>query len=157
MDLIRLPDQETVEGLHDIVLGVSGGKPGIHDINLVIAAVQRPQTYIQYDDEYDLDTICALLIDSIARNHGFKDGNKRTALLTAVFTYRINGVDFKATPKMNEDFDDLIMWVVLRKPPVDEIRIKLQQQRAKHEGAQESWINMLTAFVTAKFKRPDEK
>lgn len=82
---IILPDRESVELVHDVAL-MTGGLSGVHSENLIQAAVQRPITYIGYVDDYDLDTICAVLIESIARNHGFKDGNKRTALMTAIYT-----------------------------------------------------------------------
>lgn len=105
MSSILLPDIEALFVFHDAVLSLTGGKEGIHDHGLLESAVKRPETYTQFVEEYDLDTICALSLDSIARYHGFRDGNKRTALMTTIFTYRINGVHFKATEGMNEDFD----------------------------------------------------
>lgn len=147
---IKLPDENVVIELHDIVLMVSPGRPGIHDMNQVHAAVQRPLTYTQYVSEYDLDTVCALLIDSIARNHGFKDANKRTSLMTAIFTYRVNDVHFKATTEMNIDFDNLIMWVVLEKPLIDEVIVRLRQLRNRHETDKASWKDIIRSFINAK-------
>jgi len=131
--------------IHEIILSISGGKAGIHDSERIKAAVQRPSTYTQYTD-YDLDTICALLIDSIARGHGFKDGNKRTALMTAVFTYRINRVQFNPNEQMNRDFDELVMSVVLEKPSVKEITQKLQKVRSVHETKGVTWKNFMQMF-----------
>lgn len=154
---INLPDRESLDIIHDAVLAFSGGKTGIHDESLLLSAVERPLTYVQYVDDYTLDTICALLIDSIARYHGFKDGNKRTALMTAIFTYRINGVHFVATEAMNTDFDDLVMWVVKKKPTIDEIEARLQELRDLHDGDKESWAAMFAAFVSSKIGRNHAK
>jgi death-on-curing protein len=146
---IALPDRESIELLHDAVLSYSGGRAGIHDENLIISAVERPLTYVEYVESYDLDTICALIIDSVARYHGYKDGNKRTALLMAIFAYRVNEVHFKATQEMNVDFDDLVMWVVIKKPGIDKISNRLKQLREIHEGNEEPWSAMFTAFRNA--------
>ena len=72
-----LPDVDTVKQIHEIILDVSGGKRGVHDLKLIVSAVERPKTFVEYIDAYDIDTISALLIDGIARYHGFRDGNKR--------------------------------------------------------------------------------
>jgi death-on-curing protein len=152
---IILPDYESIELVHDVVLEFSGGKTGIHSKKLILSAIERPATYIQYIDAYDIDTICALLIDSIARYHGFKDGNKRTALLSAVFTYRLNGVYFKASARMNRDFDALVMWVVQEKPAIEEIALRLSTLRSKHEGTNESWRKVLDAFMAIKKNHSD--
>ena len=149
MDIV-LPDRESIELMHEAVLLYSGGKSGVHEEKLILSAIQRPATYVQYVDEYDLDTICALLIDSVARYHGYKDGNKRTALMTAIFTYKVNGVHFKATAAMNVDFDELVMWVVNSKPEIDEISDRLKSLRKLHEGNEETWAAVLAAFVSSK-------
>lgn len=146
---IVLPDRESVELLHEAAINYSGGKPGVHNEGLILSAIGRPITFASYNEAYDIDDICAILIDSIARNHGFSDGNKRTALLTAIFTYRVNGIHFKATEEMNADFDELVMWVVNSKPSVKKVSNRLKTLRKRHEGNEESWAAMFTAFRNA--------
>jgi len=146
---IALPDRESIELLHEAVLSYSGGRAGIHDEKLILSAIERPLTYVEYVDTYDLDTIGALIIDSVARYHGYRDGNKRTALLMAIFTYRVNDVHFKATKQMNVDFDELVMWVVTAKPGIDEISARLKELRKLHQGKEESWRTLFTAFKNA--------
>jgi death-on-curing family protein len=145
-----LPDVESVELLHETVLAFSAGKAGIHDYKLIESAVKRPASYVHYVDDYDIDTICALLIDSLARYHGFKDGNKRTALMTAVYTYKLNDVHFMASKKMNQDFDALVMRVVTKKPEIEEIRQRLRELRGLYAGKEQSWYEIFRAFVSAK-------
>ncbi len=149
---IILPDRESIELLHEAVMMFSGGRPGIHSENLILSAIGRPLTHADYNEDFTLDEICAVLIDAIARNHGYNDGNKRTALMTAFYTYRMNGVHFKATEAMNVDFDELVMWVVNEKPTVKEITARLKELRVTHEGYQESWGPILAAFRKAMSK-----
>lgn len=64
------------------------------DIGLVAAAVARPATSIAGDDAYpDLVTKAAALLDSLCRNHGLLDGQKRLALLGTATFLRLNGAD----------------------------------------------------------------
>lgn len=140
--------------IHDTVLMVSGGRPGVHVASDIHRAIERPMTYASYRDEYDIDTVCALLIDSIARYHGFNDGNKRTALMTAILTYRINEIHFKATDSMNEEFDALVMWVVNHKPEVEEIEERLKSLRKTHEiGGEQSIATLFNSFVSMLVKK----
>lgn len=150
---IILPDRESVELLHDAVLSYSTGRPGILNDKIIHGAIERPVTYTEYIESYNIDTVCALLIDSIARNHGYNDGNKRTALLTAIFTYRINGVHFVASEQMNYDFDELVMWVVNEKPSIDKLTVRLQELKSLHAGKQESWGSIFHAFSSAMSKK----
>ncbi|MEK7059736.1 MAG: type II toxin-antitoxin system death-on-curing family toxin [Patescibacteria group bacterium] len=144
--------------IHDVVLDVSGGRAGIHIENDIHRAAERPMTYIQYVNEFDIDTICAILIDSIARYHGFEDGNKRTALMTAIFTYRVNGVHFKATATMNKQFDALVMWVVKKKPGVSEIEKRLQKLRSRFEVDTEQPVsNMFLSFARMRLRKEATK
>ncbi|MFO0781622.1 MAG: type II toxin-antitoxin system death-on-curing family toxin [Candidatus Saccharimonadales bacterium] len=155
---MKIPTFELIVEIHEVVLEVSEGRPGIHVENDIRRASERPLTYINYVDEYDLDTICAILIDSIARYHGFEDGNKRTALMTAIFTYRANGVHFKATMLMNKRFDALVMWVVRKKPEIPEIEERLKKLRAEFEVSSGQPLNkMLTSFAKMRIRKNSSK
>ncbi|MGB3556650.1 MAG: type II toxin-antitoxin system death-on-curing family toxin [Jannaschia sp.] len=51
--------------------------------------------------------MAASLLESMVKNHGFTDGNKPTAFVTAVMFLRLNGVMFRPEPvegvRMMED------------------------------------------------------
>jgi death-on-curing protein len=66
----------------------------VSDYGLLDAAVARPQATVFGVDAYpDNFTKAAALLQSLARNHAFVDGNKRTAWgATWVFLY-INGIE----------------------------------------------------------------
>ena len=65
-----------------------GGSPGVRDQGLLEAALYRPQTGYYAD----LLEEAAALWESLAQNHSFVDGNKRTAF-AAMYTFlAINGL-----------------------------------------------------------------
>jgi death on curing protein len=69
-----------------------GGSPGVRDQGLLEAALYRPQT----GHYADLIEEAAALWESLAQNHAFVDGNKRTAF-AALYTFlAINGLHLTA-------------------------------------------------------------
>ena len=76
--------------VHDKVLGVSGGLTGVKDEGLL----QSPLAFIQDDDYYPTfgDKITHLVF-ALIKNHGFNDGNKRTALAAGGLLLILNGYD----------------------------------------------------------------
>ncbi len=76
--------------LNDV--GIMTGTTKVRDIDLLLAAEQRPQASAFGEDAYTtLNEKAAVLLHSLARNHPFKDGNKRTATLSALFMLEVNG------------------------------------------------------------------
>jgi death-on-curing protein len=69
-----------------------GGSEGVRDPGVLEAALYRPQT------GYYADRIeeAAALWESLAQNHPFIDGNKRTAFAAAYTFLAINGVKITA-------------------------------------------------------------
>ena len=71
---------------------IMSGKKKVRDIDLLLAAEQRPQSSAFGEDAYPtLHEKAAVLLHSLARNHPFTDGNKRTATVGALFLLAING------------------------------------------------------------------
>ena len=69
-----------------------GGSPGVRDQGLLEAALYRPQTGYYTD----LIEEAAALWESLAQNHCFVDGNKRTAFAARYTFLAINGLYLKA-------------------------------------------------------------
>lgn len=68
------------------------GPDALRDYGLLESAVFRPQQSVFGKDAYpDLHTKAAALLHSLARNHAFLDGNKRTGLAAVGVFYAING------------------------------------------------------------------
>lgn len=71
---------------------IMSGKQKIRDIDLLLAAEQRPQASAFGQDAYKtIEEKAAALLHSVARNHPFKDGNKRTALIAMLMMLHVNG------------------------------------------------------------------
>lgn len=68
------------------------GAGGIRDVGLIESACGRPQATAFGDDAYPgAWEKAAALLQSLACNHPFTDGNKRTAWLAAVTFLAVNG------------------------------------------------------------------
>lgn len=109
---------------HNIALQRWGGTPGVRDQGALEAAVGRLETgYYQ-----DVIEEAAALFESLAQNHPFLDGNKRTAIACAVAFVRINGY--------RVSFNDLEAYRFL---------MSLYQQTRVTKSALEAWLRARAA------------
>lgn len=83
-----------VLGMHTVLMQRYGGAPGVRDPGALEAALFRPQSGY-YDD---VVAEAAALMESLAMNHPFVDGNKRIAFAAADVFLRINGWRLRRTP-----------------------------------------------------------
>lgn len=86
--------------LHTMLIDETGGSHGIRDVGLLESAVGRPQASFGGEDLYSsiFDKVGALC-HSLLMNHMFVDGNKRTAMLSAMTFLERNGYTFEAKNK----------------------------------------------------------
>jgi death-on-curing protein len=64
----------------------------VRDLGLVHSALERPATTLLGNDAYPtIDAKAAAQTESLARNHPFMDGNKRSAWIALNHFLRING------------------------------------------------------------------
>lgn len=69
-----------LEDLFDVAMIVLGREPEVRDLGLLDSAVHRPRSSMFGTEAYpDLLSKAAALLESLARNHGLVDGNKRLA------------------------------------------------------------------------------
>ncbi|MDE0198128.1 MAG: type II toxin-antitoxin system death-on-curing family toxin [Caldilineaceae bacterium] len=73
--------------IHSILIEEFGGTPGIRDQGALASALMRPQ--LGYYD--GLMEEAAALMESLANNHPFVDGNKRVAFFVTDAFLRLNG------------------------------------------------------------------
>jgi len=90
-------DERDVLALHDRLLALDGGAPGLRDPGLLQSALARPRQLHAYGDNPDIIDMAAAYIAGIVRNHPFLDGNKRTGFLVGVLFLELNGARFTAT------------------------------------------------------------
>lgn len=75
---------DLVYAVHEIQLARHGGLDGLRDPNAVESALARPaQLHVYGNPAPDAADLAAAYAYGLARNHGFSDGNKRTAWVVA--------------------------------------------------------------------------
>jgi death-on-curing protein len=89
-----------VLAMHEELIELYGGAHGVRDMGAIESALFRPQTGY-YDD---VIAEAAALLESLAVNHPFIDGNKRIAFAVADVFLRLNGFLFDADPVEAYDF-----------------------------------------------------
>src|SRR5436853_6149875 len=84
-----------VLAIHKHQLEQYGGTDGVRDMGMLESAVFRPQTGY-YDG---VPEEAAALMESLANNHPFIDGNKRVAFASAPTFLLLNGFDLAVEPE----------------------------------------------------------
>ena len=92
-------EERDVLAIHDRLLAVHGGAPGLRDRGLLQSALARPRQHHAYAASRDIVAMAALYTVGIVGNHPFVDGNKRTGFVIGVLFLELHGVDFKAREK----------------------------------------------------------
>lgn len=109
------PTLREVLELHAWVVRQHGGSPDVRDLGLLQSALARPQSgYYE-----SLSQQAAALMQSLARNHAFVDGNKRVAFATTKIFLKINGVALRVDPDDGEAF--IVDRVIAGQAGLDEI------------------------------------
>lgn len=116
MDYLTLAE---VLAIHADQIEKYGGSEGVRDAGLLEAALFRPQTGYYAD----LVEEAAALWESLAQNHPFIDGNKRTSFAATYTFLAINGAQLTADAEETHtfisglyeagtfSFDKLVPWL----------------------------------------------
>lgn len=115
--------------IHEEQLDAFGGLNGIRDEGLLESAVMTPQA--SFGGEYlhsDLFEMAAAYAFHIAENQPFLDGNKRTALNSAMVFLELNGFEFPPE-------DDLSLYRAM---------IEIAEDRLDKQGLADIFRIMLT-------------
>lgn len=86
-----------MDAIHIDQLREHGGLPGVRDENVLESALARPQQKWHYEPEADLASLAAAYAFGLARNHPYRDGNKRIAFLALATFLQINGSELTTT------------------------------------------------------------
>jgi len=110
--------------LHEELIRRFGGSAGLRDPGLLESALARPRSgYYQ-----TLFEQAAALMQSLAMNHCFVDGNKRMAMGCAFIFLDWNGFEINASAEAAENF--LLKKVIIGKADVAEIAVWLEAHAA---------------------------
>lgn len=106
-----------------------GGSHGVRDLSLLESAVSRPQSSFGGEDLYtDIFFKAAALMHSLALNHPFFDGNKRTSIVSAARFLYINGYSLEFT---QEQFVEFALKVATKKLDIVQISAFLKKHSKK--------------------------
>lgn len=99
--------QELILAIHDEQLAEHGGSSGLRDRGLLDSALARPLNRAG-SGEPDITELAAVYALSIAQNHPFVDGNRRTAFVAVELFLRLNGCLFTVG-----DAEAVVMMLVM--------------------------------------------
>ncbi len=114
---------DEVLAIHQEVLAATGGAQGVRDLGLLDSAVARPQSgFGGVLFHVNRTSQAAALLHSLATNHPFADGNKRTAFTAMDVFLRLNGARLEALEDekyvfvidvvtRRRDFDGIVAWL----------------------------------------------
>ena len=88
--------ERDVLAIHDRLLALEGGAPGLRDAGLLASASARPQQHHAYGESPDVVRLAALYTDAILQDHPFIDGNKRVGFVVGVLVLELHGYAFTA-------------------------------------------------------------
>lgn len=87
-----------VIALHDRQISRHGGGAGLRDRALLESGCDRAKNRAALDPGASLFDIAAAYAFGLSKAHAFVDGNKRTALVSALTFLRLNGYAFRPDP-----------------------------------------------------------
>ena len=89
-------DLSVVLAIHEQQIAEHAGSLGIRDLGLIESALGRPQNLLLYNSP-DIFDLAAAYGYGLAQNHGFIDGNKRTAYVVTRLFLILNGYDISTS------------------------------------------------------------
>lgn len=110
---------EEILFIHQQEIQVSGGEPNIRDQNGIKACVDSPKASFGGEYLHDLFGMAASYVTCLTMRHPFVDGNKRTALASALTFLYLNG--YPVEESYNEELADLVLNFVTKKISKEEI------------------------------------
>ena len=93
----RWIDPVVINAVHDRQLAEHGGSEGVRDSGCIDSALARPINRAYYGTP-DAADLAAAYAYGLAKNHGFVDGNKRTAWIAARLFLADNGYRLNFDP-----------------------------------------------------------
>ncbi len=122
--MVTLLTTGDVVAIHDqVIASAGGGTAGLMDIGRVEAAVARMNAgFGSVEFHPDVFEKAAALLEALVGNHGFVDGNKRTAMLSATALLELNGWELTYSPDEvvafaigvathEIEFDEIVRWL----------------------------------------------
>src|SRR5690625_1352033 len=104
---------EDILFIHQQEIQTSGGEPSIRDPEGIEECVDAPKASFDGEYLYDLFEMAASYVVCLSIRQPFVDGNKRTALASALSFLYLNGYDIEESH--DEELADLVLDFVTKK------------------------------------------
>jgi death-on-curing protein len=101
-------ERVVLDAIHLDQIREHGGMTGVRDENALESALARPRQRWHYDRSSDLAILAAAYGFGLARNHPYRDGNKRVAFLAVYVFLGLNGFEIEAA---EDDVVELMLKV----------------------------------------------
>ena len=88
-ELVWIEEREALS-LHNRLLALYGGAPGVRDLGLLQSALARPRQLHAYGKNLDVIELAAAYTAGILHNHPFIGGNKRIGFVLGVLFLETN-------------------------------------------------------------------
>lgn len=88
-------DERVVGPIHQRLIEIHGGRPGVRDPGLLSSALYRPRHLFLYGQE-SLSALAASYANGLVRNHPFFDGNKRVSFVGTTLFLALNDLEIEA-------------------------------------------------------------
>jgi len=126
---MNYPTTDEIIKIHEGVLLKIGGSSGLRDAGALALCAERPHAAFGGSEMYPtLFLKAAAAMETIARNHPFVDGNKRTAFMTALYILENNGY---TTTFGQEDIKESTVRSVVEKTSIADMAAWLEKNSSK--------------------------
>ena len=117
---------EDILYIHDQEIEIAGGEPNLRDLEGVKACVEVPKA--SFDGEYlqDLFEMAASYVVCLSIRHPFVDGNKRTALASALTFLYLNGYEVEESYDL--ELADLVLEFLTKKISKEQVAEHLKSK-----------------------------
>lgn len=127
------PDPKDILVLHARIIEATTGSDGVRDMSMFLSACARPEANFGGKDLYTtVFEKAAALMESLANNHAFIDGNKRTAFAAAALLLHMNGFELNV-PKQ-KTVVAFMLQVATGRVNVKDIAVWLKKHSRKVEA-----------------------
>ena len=130
---------------HDHIIDISGGLTGMNDVGLLESVIVHVQNDLYYPN---FSNKLTHIVFSIAMNHAFRDGNKRSSIALGAFFLELNGYE-NLVGTFIVEMENIVLWVAkkyISKDFLHEIIDSLLTHGYLHEDIQFKLATTLHAF-----------
>ena len=146
MNYIIYPTYGDLLNKHNEVIRKSGGTMGVFNENLLRGFIEFIQNNVYYPS---FEEKLSHLVISIAKNHGFCDGNKRTVIIAGAFFLELNAFDQFIIDAFIKNMEGIILLTVqgfINKEQLCQIIYDLIYNGKMSEKSQMIYVEILGKF-----------